>query len=99
MRLIQLTARRRVSSLDKKGERFITCVGRVEILRQIGGIELAFDRAVATEQAAISDIVPLRDQVGSDEDGLPPLRFEMQRFLEPLSPGRIEAQPRLVEQK
>src|SRR5215813_13621273 len=70
-----------------------------EIVRQIFRIEFTFDNAVAAEQASISDIVPLRDQMRRDQNRLSALGVEAQFLLEPFSPTGIEAQPWFIEQK
>src|SRR6266542_254696 len=70
-----------------------------EIVRQIYRVEFAFDHAIATKQAAISDLVPLRDEMRRDQNRFSALGLKAQFLLEPFSPVGIEAKARLVEQE
>src|SRR5262249_5244963 len=71
----------------------------IEIARKIFRVEFTFDNAITAEQASISNVVPLRDQVCCDQNRLPALGLETQFVLKPFSPAGIEAKARLVEQK
>src|SRR5262245_43678761 len=62
----------------------------VEIVWQIGRMELAFDLPVAAKQAAMRDFVPFRDQMRGHEHALAAPGFEAQRFLKSFAPARIE---------
>ena len=66
---------------------------------QICRIEFAFDHAIATKQAAIGNLVPLRYEMRRDQDRFSALGFEAQFLLKPFSPVGIEAKARLIEQK
>ena len=66
---------------------------------QIQGIEFAFDSAAVTEQAALRDAIPFRDQVRGHEHRFTARRFGVEHFLESLAPAGIKAEPGFVEQK